>query len=89
MLLAIYFTAALLIVGRGLFSAINRMGRHTPNCTRAAWVLLTVGALDILLGPLFGRWPAPTFGQTLLLAAFAAYLLWRGSVQRLFDGGSP
>jgi hypothetical protein len=80
MLLAVYFAAALLILLRGLFVAINRMGRHTAAATRAAWLLLTTGAVDIVVGPLFGRVPAPTYGDALLLAALAWCVLWR-------DGG--
>jgi uncharacterized membrane protein HdeD (DUF308 family) len=80
MLLAVYFAAALLILLRGLFVAINRMGRHTAPATRAAWLLLTTGAVDIVVGPLFGRVPAPTYGDALLLAALAWYVLWRDGV---------
>jgi hypothetical protein len=41
---------------------------------------LTTGAVDIVVGPLFGRVPAPTYGDALLLAALAWYVLWRDGV---------
>lgn len=88
MLLAIYFIAAALILGRGLFFIINHMGRHTAFCTRLAWLLLTTGALDVLLGPVFGRVPAPSYGNAILLAGFACYLIWRTRIQSIFEGDS-
>lgn len=86
MLLAIYLTAALLILCQGLFYIINHMGRHTPHLARLAWLLLTTGALDVAIGPVFGRMCAPTYGDAVLMAALAGYLLWRGRVQTISEG---
>lgn len=74
MLPAIYLAAALAILCRGLFYTINHMGRHTGLLSRLAWLLLTTGALDIVIGPLFGRQPSASYGDALLLATLAWYL---------------
>lgn len=74
MLPAIYLAAALVILCRGLFHTINHMGRRTSLLSRLVWLLLTTGALDILIGPVFGRLPSPSYGDALLLAALAWYL---------------
>lgn len=74
MLPAIYLIAALAILCQGLFHTINHMGRHTQLAARLGWLLLTTGALDIVLAPLFGRSAAPAYGDALLLAWLAWYL---------------
>lgn len=77
MLPAIYLIAAGMILCRGLFFAINNMGRHTALSKRLAWLVLTTGALDIVLAPAFGRALSLSAGGALLLAALACYLLRR------------
>jgi hypothetical protein len=79
MLATIYFAAAALILCRGLFIAINRMGRGTPLALRLGWLLLTTGALDIVLGPFFGRIAAPGYGDALLLTALAWFVVRHGA----------
>lgn len=81
MLLAIYLCAAALILLKGLFVAINNMGRHTPLRRRLAWLLLTTAALDAVVGPAFARAPVPTPGWAVvaLTVVLACYVLapWR------------
>jgi hypothetical protein len=79
MLLAIYLCAAALILLKGLFVAINNMGRHTLLRRRLAWLLLTTAALDAVISPAFARAPAPGWGVVALTVALACYVLapWR------------
>jgi len=73
-LLLINIAAALLILVRGMFFAINRMDRCTPHGMRLAWLGITTGALGIIVGPLYGI--HPNFWQTALVVGIALYVLF-------------
>ena len=74
MLLAIYYCAAAVLLWRGLY-ALNHMSRYSCNAARLAYLLITTGAAQVLLSPVFGVTPAPAFGDVLLLSAVACYFL--------------
>ncbi|AKU21806.1 hypothetical protein [Massilia sp. NR 4-1] len=67
--------AALLLLYRGLFFAINRMGPETAPHQRLAWLLLTTGALDFVAAPLFRRVPLGAWHGLLPLVLLALWLL--------------
>ncbi|MBY0556559.1 MAG: hypothetical protein K2P77_05080 [Burkholderiaceae bacterium] len=75
MLLVIYYCAAAVLLFQGLFHVLNHMDRHSCNVTRLAWLLMTTGALQVLLAPIFGATPMPTFGDVLLLGSVAGYFI--------------
>lgn len=63
-----------IIVLHGLFSVINAMGHGTRHGIRAAWIVMTTGALGILLGPLFNK-PTPGPYWTGILVGIALFIL--------------
>ena len=54
MILAINLIAAAIILIYGL-AAINKMGWRTCYGMRAAWLVLTTGALGVLISPIYGH----------------------------------
>jgi len=71
-LLLINLAAAIVILVRGLFFAINRMDRCTPHGMRLAWLVMTTGALGAIVGPLYGV--RPSLWQTALAVGIALYV---------------
>ena len=58
----------------GTFTAINGMDKKTGHWIRAAWVLVTVGALAIIIGPLYGRTP-PDLAETVFSVGLAIFVM--------------
>lgn len=54
--------------------AINHMSRETHHAVRLAYILLAVGALGALAGPLYGH-AAPTFSEALINAGATIALI--------------
>lgn len=70
---ALNIVCPVVILIHGLFQVINHMTKHTAFFMRLAWLLLTTGALALLLSPWFGvqfGW-----GTSFLVWGFAAYIL--------------
>lgn len=74
-LAVINMIAAAIVTVHGVFSVINLMGRHTGHGMRIAWVILTVGALGVMLGPIFGKAP-PGPSWTIMLAGVALAIVF-------------
>ncbi len=53
-LVALNFVSAFIVVYLGVFHIINAMTKRTFFPVRLAWLLLTTGALAVLVGPLYG-----------------------------------
>lgn len=78
--------AAAIILTHGLFHVINAMGHGTRHGMRCAWIVLTTGALGVLLAPLFDK-PVPSPYWTGILVGIALYILFdrrRDSTRRIF-----
>jgi uncharacterized membrane protein HdeD (DUF308 family) len=74
LLACLNMAAAAVIVAHGIFSVINSMSHRTGHAMRFAWVMLTMGALGVLVGPVFGRLPpGPSF--TFVLAGLAVSII--------------
>lgn len=71
----INLAAAAIVTVHGVFSVINLMGRRTGHGMRIAWVILTVGALGVLLGPIFGKAP-PSPSWSIMLAGVALAIVF-------------
>jgi len=74
MMLALNLVAAAVVFLFGLFGAINNMTGCTRHGIRIAWILLTTGALAVLLGPLYG-YVTPRWSEVLLNCRIALCLL--------------
>ena len=74
LLLTLNLLAATLIVLYGVFSVINAMTHATSHGMRLAWVVLTTGALGVLLAPLFDK-PMPPAPLTAVLVGVALHIL--------------
>jgi len=67
--------AAAIVVVHGIFSKINRMSRCTPIGMRVAWILVTAGAMGMLLSPFFD-YRQPSAWEAALMSGVAAYVLF-------------
>lgn len=74
MMLALNMLAAAVIFTSGLFGAINNMTRCTRHGIRLAWVILTTGALAVLLEPFYGA-SSPAWQEVLLNCGVALFVL--------------
>lgn len=72
-IICINLICAVIILNRGVFHVINVMTSATYFPVRAAWVLMTTGALAILVGPLFGFYVVSPY-VTLLHAGVALFM---------------
>lgn len=74
MMLALNLAAAAVVFLFGLFGAINNMTGCTRHGIRIAWILLTTGALAVLLGPLYG-YVSPRWSEVLLNVGVALFVV--------------
>lgn len=73
-LLILNLIAAAVILGKGVFFVINRMDRHTRHSIRFAWLVMTTGALGIVIAPLYG-YAHPDMWGTALSVGVALYVV--------------
>lgn len=73
-MLLLNIISSLIIVWKGVFHVINCMTKHTRFIVRLAWIWMTVGAVAVLAGPLFGVYITGTYG-TLIHMGLALFIL--------------
>jgi hypothetical protein len=74
LLLSINFVCAGLVLGIGLFQAVNNMSATTDRWIRMAWVFITTGAFGVLTGPMFG-YTLPPAAEVVLNVGIAIFVI--------------